>query len=283
MEPNLRWTDAVIAAGDRAELGPKAKSDFLSNISHEIRTPMSAIVGLTNVLLATKLDDRQKQCLTLMQGSAELLMKMIDNFLDAARIESGIIAPRHEPFDMAELLAQLVGLMSVKAQEKGIGLELHYQKGFPTKFIGDSGSIRQIVMNFVGNAIKFTESGGVTLAFDTSGKINGMEHISISVTDTGIGISPDKIGVIFERFVQADPSIIYKYGGTGLGLAISKALAENMDGSIAVTSAVGKGSAFVLKLRLSEDAGESENCTQQNVFYLDAAAKSRLMNVKSPP
>jgi signal transduction histidine kinase len=281
MQANLQRTDTMTAAST-AESIRQAKSDFLSNISHEIRTPMSAIVGLTNVLLMTKLDSRQRQCLTLMQSSADGLMQMIDNLLNIGRIESGIAAPRLEPFNMAELLAQITGILSIKAEEKGIRLDLHYETGSPTEFIGDSCSIRQIVMNLVSNAIKFTESGGVTLSFDTNGKINGMEQISISVTDTGIGISPNKIGVIFDRFVQADPSIIRKYGGTGLGLAISKALADDMHGSIAVTSVVGKGSAFVLELRLAERAGGGEKGRPPNIIYLDAAAKNHSLNVESP-
>jgi two-component system, sensor histidine kinase and response regulator len=240
-----------------AESANKAKSDFLADISHEIRQPMSAIIGLTNILLSTKLDNRQKQCLTVLLGSAEALMVMLKSFLDVGKIESGTIDLEYKPFNIGDLLDQVVGIMLIKAQEKNIGLTLHCEAGLPEAFIGDSGRIRQILINLVGNAIKFTETGGVTVSFAAAEERNGEKQIAISVMDTGIGISEDKTGHIFDRFIQADPSIADKYGGTGLGLSISKALAENMGGNISVTSAIGQGSTFTLHLPLrTEENGE---------------------------
>jgi signal transduction histidine kinase len=234
----------------RAEASNRAKADFLAHINHEIRTPMSAIIGLTHILLGTKLDEQQTQCLTVLQSSATALMMMVSGQLDIDKIESRTMNLEHAPFNMSALLHQIIGIMSVKAQEKGVSLILNYEEGLDKVFIGDSGRIRQIVMNLVGNAIKFTETGGVTVSFADDGRRDEKNQTSISVTDTGIGIPENKIDIIFERFMQADSSIISKYGGTGLGLSISKALAESMGGAITVTSVVGEGSAFVLHLPL---------------------------------
>jgi len=234
----------------KADASNKAKSDFLANMTHEIRTPLGAIMGLASILQTTNLDDKQKQCLAVLQNSAEDLMTMINGSLDIDKIESNIINLEQAPLNMPALLRHLISVMSVKAQEKGIGLSLQYEADLPKIFVGDSGRIRQIVMNLVGNAIKFTETGKVIIAFACGGNIDGKEQISISVTDTGIGIPEDKLDAVFKRFVQADSSITHKFGGTGLGLSISKALAESMGGSIVVTSAVGKGSTFVLHLQL---------------------------------
>jgi len=170
--------------------------------------------------------------------------------LDIGKIESKVINLEHAPFSMPALLHQIVSLLSNKAQEKGVDLILHYDAELPKIFVGDSGRIRQIVMNLVGNAIKFTEAGEVTVSFGIRGEENGKKKISISVQDTGIGIPEDKMDVIFSRFAQADSSITRKFGGTGLGLSISKALAESMGGSMSVTSVMGKGSTFTLNLEL---------------------------------
>ena len=175
------------------------------------------------------------------------------------------------PFDMAALLSQIVDAMLVKAQEKGISLTLRYDAKVARTFIGDSGYIRQIVMNLVSNAIKFTNVGAVTLSFGTGEKPN---EISISVADTGIGISQNKLSIIFDRYTQADPSIGQKYGGTGLGLSISKALAEDMGGVITVKSVAGMGSTFVLHLCLPDNTGndDSKIAPENNAIYLDEAS-----------
>ena len=243
-----------------AEFANNAKSDFLADISHEMRTPMSAIISLGRILMSTKLDDKQRQCVAILQRNAEALLAMVSRTLDISKIESGTIDPENAPFDMALLLAEIVATMSVKAQEKNIGLTLCYEAGACKRFFGDSGRIRQIVMNLVGNAIKFTETGNVAVSFAMSGNEN---EICISVADTGIGIAEDKIGVIFDRFVQANSSIGRKYGGAGLGLSISKAVAENMGGTLAVTSVMGKGSTFVLRLQLPVEASDDERCCQE--------------------
>ena len=254
-----------------AELSNKAKSAFLTNMSHEIRNPMGAIIGITQIMLATRLDDKQIQYMTVLQSSAEALMAIVEDLLDIGKIESNTVDIRHAPFNMAVMLDQIIGIMSVKAQEKGVSLAVDYESNLSENFVGDSGRIRQIVINLVSNAIKFTECGQVKVIFAEGEIINGKRQISISIKDMGIGISTDKIDMIFARFAQADETIAHRYGGTGLGLAISKALAENMGGTLSVTSVVGKGSTFALKLELTVEA---KNDLMENVVYLDAGANA---------
>lgn len=253
-----------------AEKANKAKSDFLTNMSHEIRTPMNAILGLTSILLTSGLTVQQKEYVSVLKTSADGLMVLINDLLDIDKIEAEAIELDLAPFNMTALLEQVISVMSVRAQEKGIDLNVHYEAGLYKTFIGDSGRIRQILLNLVGNAVKFTDHGSVSVFLANGGEGNGKKELTFSVKDTGIGIPENRMDDVFGKFVQADSSITRRYGGTGLGLAIAKSLAEQMEGSITVTSEVGVGSVFVLHLSLPVSASESSKpAYQEHIIYLD--------------
>ncbi len=225
-----------------------AKTEFLANMSHEIRTPMNAIIGLSRILsTSSPLTERQREMVRTLQISADSLLELINDLLDISKIESRTLELETIPFDMKRLLQEVISITSVKALERGISFALEDSNALNRIYVGDPTRIRQIILNLCSNAVKFTEKGGVHITVSSEPAAQpDYEKICIAVRDSGIGIAPDKIETIFHKFVQADSTVSRKYGGTGLGLAITKMLTEAMDGTISVTSEVGKGSVFTV-------------------------------------
>ncbi len=236
----------------QAETANLAKTEFLANMSHEIRTPMNAIIGLTNILnMSSPLTDKQKQFLSTLQNSADGLLSLINDLLDISKIEARTIELEEIPFSIELMIEEITSMMSVRVKEKGLNFTADITPVKGLIFLGDPTRLRQIIVNLCSNAVKFTEAGNVHISIECKDcKAPGQKTVSIIVRDTGIGIAPDKLDVVFQKFVQADTSINRKYGGSGLGLAITKTLAEVMGGDIRVTSEAGKGSEFRVSVQL---------------------------------
>ncbi|MBS4098283.1 MAG: response regulator [Sulfuricella sp.] len=237
-------------ARELAEDATRMKSDFLANMSHEIRTPMNAIIGMAHLALKTDLTPRQRDYLKKIQGSGQHLLGIINDILDFSKIEAGKLAVEHVDFELDKLLDNVANLLTEKTSAKGLELVFDIAPDVPRNLIGDSLRIGQILINYANNAVKFTDAGEIDVVARVVERNESDVLVRFDVKDTGIGLTPEQIGRLFQSFSQADTSTTRKYGGTGLGLAISKKLAELMGGAVGVESEYGKGSTFWFTARL---------------------------------
>lgn len=241
-----------------AENAVKAKQQFLSNMSHEIRTPMNAIIGFTKVVLRTDITDKQKEYLNAIKISGDALIVLINDILDLAKVDAGKMTFEKTPFKMKSSIAAMLHLFETKIQEKNLKLVKEYDSKIPDVLVGDPIRLHQIILNLVSNAVKFTSKGKITVSVDLLHEDDDKVILKFAVTDTGIGISEEKIGTIFENFQQATSETSRLYGGTGLGLAIVKQLIEPQNGTIRVNSTIHKGSTFSFTLPFQKTNSDVE-------------------------
>jgi PAS domain S-box-containing protein len=253
-----RGLEVLRQAKDAAEAGTHAKSEFLAVMSHEMRTPLNAVLGATGLLLDSPLSREQREQAGMVRTAGQALLDLIDDLLDFSRIEAGRLDLERVAFDPRRLLEGTVALVAATAESKGLDLACRVEPGVPGRVCGDPGRLRQILLNLLTNAVKFTEKGQITALFELGGRDAGEVVLRLRVRDTGVGIAPDYLPHLFEPFTQGESSTRRRHGGTGLGLAITRRLVELMGGDIAVTSTPGEGSEFTCTVRLTEAAPEDE-------------------------
>lgn len=237
-------------ARDRAEAASGAKSRFLSNMSHELRTPLTSVIGFSRILQARELEPVERQCADRIHLAGEILLTVINDILDYSKLEAGAVSLEQRPFDVRTVLREATEIVLGQLEEKGLWYSQDIAETVPQTMIGDPGRLRQILLNFLGNAAKFTGQGGISVTIGAAPLPENRVQVRIAVSDTGVGVEPEAAKLLFERFVQADQSTSRRFGGTGLGLAISRELVELMGGKVGVESVPGQGSTFWFEVPL---------------------------------